>query len=183
MSFFFSSDLHLSHNKDFIYAARGFSSIEEHDKTIIDNINNSVREEDTLFLLGDLIVGDNNKGMEYLRSINCQDVRVILGNHDTPARVELYKSLPNFSVLGYSYLWKKGKKTFLLSHYPTLTQNMDDDKKPWQKVWNICGHSHTKQLWDPITGSYHVELDTNLCCPVSYEELVVNIREKRGKYD
>ena len=36
---YFSSDLHFSHNKDFIYKARGFTSIEEHDEEIIKRFN------------------------------------------------------------------------------------------------------------------------------------------------
>ena len=38
----FSSDLHLGHQKEFLYVPRGFSSIEEHDEAIIDNINEVV---------------------------------------------------------------------------------------------------------------------------------------------
>ena len=54
-----SSDLHLGHQKEFLYVPRGFSSIEEHDEAIIDNINEVVAPEDTLYLLGDLMLGDN----------------------------------------------------------------------------------------------------------------------------
>ena len=100
MSIFITSDLHFGHNRDFLYEPRGFSSIEEHDAAIIKNINETVAKDDTLFILGDLMMNDNEHGIEMLKQINCEDVRVIIGNHDTPARIELYKALPHFTVVG-----------------------------------------------------------------------------------
>ena len=176
MNVFFSSDLHWGHQRGFLYEPRGFPSIEEHDEAILNNINKLVRPQDTLFVLGDLMLNDNEKGMEYLRAIKCNNVRVILGNHDSQTRQELYQSLPNFSVLGYAYPFVYKKKNFMLSHYPMLTQNMDDDKKPWQKTWNLCGHSHTKNKFDPITHSIHVELDAWDNKPVEIEQILELIR-------
>ena len=43
---FFTSDLHLNHNKGFIYEPRGFSNCHEHSLGIIDNINQVVKEDD-----------------------------------------------------------------------------------------------------------------------------------------
>lgn len=178
MSIWLSSDFHFCHNQPFLYEPRGFSSIEEHDETILSNINELVRPEDTLFVLGDLILNDNEKGMEYLRAIKCNDIRVICGNHDTQTRIGLYQFLPNFSILGYAYPFIYKKKKFILSHYPMLTQNMDDGKKPWQKTWNLCGHSHTKNKFDPITHSVHVELDAWNNKSVEIEQILELIRDE-----
>ena len=43
----------VSHNRGFLYEPRGFSSIEEHDATIIENWNKIVKHNDCVFLLGD----------------------------------------------------------------------------------------------------------------------------------
>lgn len=59
----FSSDLHFGHNKDFIYQARGFNSIEEHDKAIVDNWNSIVDEDDDVYLLGDLMLNSDDAGI------------------------------------------------------------------------------------------------------------------------
>lgn len=56
---YFSSDLHLNHDKAFIYEACGFSSIQEHDETIIERFNSIVTERDDLYLLGDLMLGND----------------------------------------------------------------------------------------------------------------------------
>ena len=172
----FSSDLHAGHQRDFLYVPRGFSSIEEHDEAIIDNINEVVAPEDTLYLLGDLMLGDNEEGARKLRQIQCKDIRVIRGNHDTDTRVRLYEYSLGYQMLGYAAPAKFNGKNFMLSHYPMLTQNMDDDKKTWQKTWNLCGHSHTKNKFDPITHSIHVELDAWDNKPVEIEQILELIR-------
>ena len=59
---YFTSDLHFNHNKNFIYESRGFKSIEEHDKEIIKNWNNIIKDNDDVYILGDLMLGDNEYG-------------------------------------------------------------------------------------------------------------------------
>ena len=181
MNIYITSDLHFGHNQPFLYEPRGFRSIEEHDKVIIANINEVVNEEDTLYILGDLMLNDTAYGMECLKQIKCQDIRIILGNHDTSARIELYKTLSNVSVADFATLLKYKKWNFMLSHYPMLTTNLDDDKKPFCRVWNCCGHSHTKEVIDPITKSIHCELDAWENYPVNLDvikELIKEIQEK-----
>ena len=77
------------------------------------------------------MLNDTVYGMECLKQIKCQDIRIIIGNHDTNSRIELYKTLPNICVIGYAALIKHKKWNFMLSHYPMATTNFDDDKKPF----------------------------------------------------
>ena len=51
---YFTSDLHIGHDKSFIWQARGFNSIEEHDTQILLRWNATVSPEDTVYILGDL---------------------------------------------------------------------------------------------------------------------------------
>ena len=53
------SDTHFNHNKDFVYKARGFNSIEEMNEKIIENWNSVVTDEDTIYVLGDVIMGED----------------------------------------------------------------------------------------------------------------------------
>ena len=123
------------------------------------------------------MLNDTAYGMECLKQIKCQDIHIILGNHDTSARIELYKTLPNVSVADFATLLKYKKWNFMLSHYPMLTTNLDDDKKPFCRVWNCCGHSHTKEIIDPITKSIHCELDAWENYPVSLDVIKELIKE------
>ena len=64
---YFTSDLHLDHNKDFIYKERGFDNIGSHDIAILKNWNSVVTPDDIVYVLGDLMLGDNSAGMSILK--------------------------------------------------------------------------------------------------------------------
>lgn len=174
---YITSDLHLGHNQPFVYEPRGFSSIEEHDAAIIENINKVVGENDILYILGDLMLNDNENGINHLKQINCRNIFIVRGNHDTNSRLELYAALPNFTVLGHAELIKHKKWNFMLSHYPMATSNLDDEKKPFCRVWNCCGHSHTNEKFDKLTNSIHCELDAWNNYPVEIEQIRELIKE------
>ena len=66
---YITSDLHLGHNKDFLYTPRGFSSIEEHDKAIVENYNSIVQDDDEVYILGDVMLNDNESTHELVKSL------------------------------------------------------------------------------------------------------------------
>ena len=87
---YFSSDLHFNHNKDFLYKPRGFDSIDAMNMAVVSNWNSVVTNEDDVYILGDLMLGDNEAGISLLKMLNGK-LHIILGNHDTESRRELYK--------------------------------------------------------------------------------------------
>ena len=56
---YFTSDLHIGHDRDFIWKERGFSSVEKHNEEILKRWNEVVKPEDTVYILGDLAMGQN----------------------------------------------------------------------------------------------------------------------------
>ena len=138
-----TSDLHLGHDKPFIWEARGFDSVQEMNQTIIKNLQKTItKPTDELYICGDVTLGEINR--ELLWQIPGR-VHVILGNHDTDARTQVYKDL-GWSVsfgerIKYTDGTQKGQMSFLLTHYPTLTANPGD--RPNQCVVNISGHTHS----------------------------------------
>lgn len=180
MNYYFTSDLHFCHDKDFIYGPRGFKSVEEHDDIIINNINSVVQPDDVLFILGDIMLNNNDKGLKYLNRINCEKVNIIFGNHDTISRQGLYYHETDCFVLGYAHLFQYNSYHFMLSHYPTLTDNNDSDKPLKRRVINLCGHTHTKDKfvdWDKGL-IYHVELDAHNNYPVHIDQIIKDIQNK-----
>ena len=174
---FFTSDLHLNHNKGFIYEPRGFSNCHEHSLGIIDNINQVVKEDDELYILGDVMLEDDEKGLYYFNRIKCHNIHIILGNHDSDKRIEIFKSLDNVKELCFATRIKLKKWTFYLSHYPANTCN-DADKKNSAIVFNLCGHTHTKDRFIEMrrgTMSYHVELDCHDNYPISIQDIKQDI--------
>lgn len=169
---YFTSDLHFGHDKDFIYSPRGFKSVYEMNETLVKNWNEVVEHGDTVYVLGDSLMGVSEKNISYMHQLK-GDIKIILGNHDSAPRIELYKNSYNMEVLGYSTPLKIGKQMFFISHYPTLCAN--DSKK----IVNLCGHLHTKNKFLQIKdGIYHVEVDAHGCYPISIESIRKDLRYK-----
>ena len=178
-----SSDLHLGHSKNFIYEPRGFESVQEHDETIIKNWNELVSPDDDVYLLGDLMLNDNEHGMKCLGRLNGR-LHLIRGNHDSDERWKLYADSWNVVELcGWATQLRISKQSIFLSHYPTITSNCDVEKPLKARVLNLCGHSHTKDPfadWDKGL-IFHCEMDSNNCKPWNYEDIIKKVKEKIGE--
>ena len=172
----FTSDTHFGHQKEFLWSPRGFNSIEEHDEAIIRNWNEVVGPNDDVYHLGDVMLNDNEHGLECLKKLNGK-IHLILGNHCTDTRIELYKTCPNIVSIDYAKEIKIGKYYFFLCHYPTCVGNFDDNKK----IWCLCGHSHTQDKFiDMDKKSYHVELDCHNNKPIEISEIIKDINQYKN---
>ena len=178
---YLTSDLHFGHNKEFLYKPRGFSSIEEHDQTIVKNWNSIVEDDDIVIMLGDLMLMDNEHGINCLRSLKGNKY-YIRGNHDTDNRVELYNRPEegNLRYLGFAFLLNYRKYHFYLSHYPTLTTNFDDNGSLKKRTLNLFGHTHSKEEFfdENNPGMYNVAMDAHNCYPVSIEDIITKMEKK-----
>ena len=70
MAIFLTSDWHFNHDKTFIYEPRNFSTKEEHNLAIITLHNEVVSPDDDVYVLGDLMLGDNKEGIELIKKMN-----------------------------------------------------------------------------------------------------------------
>lgn len=172
----FVGDTHLGHDKDFIWANRGFASVQEHDTKIIENWNKYIAPEDEVYHLGDVMLGNDKHGLECLKQLNGH-IHLIRGNHDTDNRVELFKQCENIVEIVYATELKYKKYYFFLSHYPAVTANYDDDK-PWAKhLMNIHAHTHQREavLYD-TPYRFCVSLDATDNKPVDIEYIISALR-------
>ena len=176
---FFTSDPHLGHDKDFVYDARGFETIEEMNAEIIRRWNATVFPDDDVYILGDLTLGDIEEGIRLIGKLNGY-LHIIRGNHDTDKKVERYLELPNVVSVQYADVLKYGKAVFWLGHYPTITANYDDDK-PWaQHVVCLFGHTHQEQpFYNNNPYMYNVGMDAHDCTPISIDAIIADIRKKK----
>ena len=174
---FATSDLHFCHNREFIWGARGFKSIEEHDAEIIKRWNEVVTAEDDVYILGDLMLGDNAHGIHCLSQLNGK-LHILTGNHCTSARQKLYHTLENMvEFCGYATTIKYKKKQLYLSHYPTITSNMEAN--PHQAVFNLYGHTHqTTNFYNGQPFMYHVGVDSHNCYPVLLDDVITEIKNE-----
>ena len=106
MNIWISSDYHFNHDKEFIWKARGFESVEEMNETIVKKNNECVAPEDTLIICGDLMLGGADKLEEGLALLNRMNglKLVVGGNHDTPNRREAYlrTGIPVFDAYAFT---------------------------------------------------------------------------------
>ena len=182
MAIYVTSDLHFCHNRPFLYEPRGFISIQEMNDAIIRNWNQVVSDDDLVFILGDIMLNDNELGCKFFNQLKGDKV-IILGNHDTDNRKELYRHLRGVNGLRsikYADQIKYNGYNFYLSHYPTLTSR-PDIKRPLNKILiNLCGHIHTKDRFEDWDKGYiyHCELDAHNMYPVLIDNIIKDIEEK-----
>ncbi len=170
------SDPHFCHNKPFLYEPRGFSSIEEMNETIIQNWNEVVQDEDTVYLLGDLMLDDKDGGICCLKQLRGH-IHAAIGNHDSNNKIELYKSCPNIEeiTMGYRLIYRK--YIFILSHYPTLVANFED--KTTRKIWNIHGHDHDfSHFHSNLPHCFDVCPEANQNYPIHIDTIIELIRKE-----
>ena len=175
-----TSDLHFCHDRDFVYGSRGFASCAEMNEAIVKNWNKLIKWDDEVYVLGDLMLKDDKLGMYYWNQLVGKK-HVILGNHDTDARIELYKQSHDTVVEGHAMKLKYDHNTFMLSHYAMLVGDKHEEDKPLKNcVISLCGHVHTEdKFYDWDKGLiYHVELDAHENKPVSIEQIIEDIRKK-----
>lgn len=170
-----TSDLHINHNKEFIYKARGFNSIEEMNEAIVENWNSVVGKDDIVYCLGDVSMGETkkNNSLKLINQLNGHII-LIIGNHDTDNRLDLYRECRNIESIEYAFRFRKGKRTYWLSHYPTITANSGKEKP----VWCLSGHTHSKEKFDDnYYYNYNVGLDAHDMFPVSFSQVEKDIKE------
>ena len=167
-----SSDLHLGHNKSFIYESRGFLSIEEMNNNIIKNFNNIITNDDDLYLLGDTILGNLQDSINFFNQLNGK-IHLIWGNHCTDLRKKTLSSCPHvIEIIGFAGMLHYKKYHFYLSHFPALTTNFDDCIKPLhQRTLCLAGHTHSQIKFEPCN-SYNVAVDAHNCHPISIDEII-----------
>lgn len=178
---YFTSDLHLGHDQEFIWGARGFNSVAEMNEKIISRWNSRITKDDDIYVLGDLVMG-GVENVELLKQLNGK-IHIIYGNHDGPKKREAYAELENVVECGWANMIKYKKYNFYLSHYPTITDNEDIGEivSPKECVINLFGHTHQfSDFYDTNDGynfrMYHVGVDSHDCFPVPIDEVIEEIK-------
>lgn len=87
----FSADSHLGHANIIRYCNRPFTSVQQMDDAIIENINAAVAPNDVLYVLGDFAFSKDKRTwpetwMAYRERIKCSTIILVLGNHDPHTR-------------------------------------------------------------------------------------------------
>lgn len=115
-----------------------FSSIEEHDQTIIRNHNEIVQPEDRVYLLGDVVI---NRRSRFILGQLTGRIVLVKGNHDI---FKIQDYLPYVDDIRSCVVQKDqdGEKV-ILSHIPIHPDSVG------RFGTNIHGHLHLNKINDP----------------------------------
>lgn len=174
---FFTSDTHFNHDREFVYSPRGFKTIQEMNGTLVKNWNETVGNDDDIYVLGDFFLGtDFNYIQEVLNKLNGR-IHLVTGNHDTPSKITEYTSWNNIVEIADALRIRYKKREFFLCHYPVLTASLEQD--PDKAVINLFGHTHSKdKFYEDRPYMYNVTVDANDNKPVEIEEILTAFNDK-----
>mgnify|MGYP002507806356 CR=1 FL=1 len=165
---YFIADPHYKHDAEFVYKRCGCNSIDEYDEYLLDGINYYVKEDDTLYILGDVAWMNP---FEFLKKIKCKHIFVVKGNHDKelyaqnnknliPKKVTLLETLVDINIK-----YEEENYPITLCHYPMVSWN-----KSHYGSWLIYGHVHHNVF--PFTGKMiDVAPCTGHIYPYSFSEI------------
>lgn len=133
---FYISDTHFGHSNIIRFDFRPFNSIEEMEEKIVENWNNIVTPQDTVYILGDFIW--SRKEEEWIRILDRLTGNKVLirGNHDLRNMSATLKS--KFAdIKPYKEITDNGKHV-VMSHYPILLHKAAYNPD----CYMLCGHVH-----------------------------------------
>lgn len=178
MTIYFTSDLHLGHERIIELCNRPFVDVGHMNQTIVDNWNDIVESDDTVFVLGDVALGRIDDSLALITQLKGHKL-LVPGNHDRcwsghkrvrPADIVRYRNV-GFTILdnvSYFQRWK-------LCHFPTTGDSYTDDRFPEfrpqlaENEWLIHGHVHN--MWQMHKNQINVGVDVWNFSPVSEQQL------------
>ena len=180
---FLTSDWHFLHDREFVWKVRGFDSVNAMNEAIIERHNAVVSSDDDVYVLGDLSLGGGgNEVLEaaqrLIERLNGR-IHIVLGNHDTPKRIEMYQKCANVvEVCGYAAMLRYKGYHFYLSHFPTLTSNLEKETLK-QCTINLFGHTHqSSNFHEDRPYMYHTGCDSHNCSPVLLDDAIEEMKAK-----
>jgi len=195
------ADLHLGHDKEFLWKPRGFNSVEEHDLAIKQRWQSNLNDDSIIFILGDIMFGHkaDERLDKFFDEVPFNKIYLMGGNHHAGYKQLIQRTncdgeywvdslnsdkcvqfIPNYIE---AYV---NNKFYVMSHYAILSAN-GQGKDNFGGM--IHGHSHgnlykndyAKQIYNGKVIDVGVE---NVQSPMSFYDLGKFMNEKDNKsYD
>ena len=116
---YFISDLHLGHENIIKLTKRPFATIEEMNEVLINNWNKVVKEEDDVYIIGDLFYKSKDNIEDILSKLKGNKY-LILGNHDKEW-IDKIDHNKYFKVVTELLTFDDGQRKVTLCHYPMVS--------------------------------------------------------------
>lgn len=187
---YFTSDGHTGHERILeLGEGRPFKSISHMHSTLVANHNAVVTDEDEVYFLGDIALGDIEKSLTVYQGMVGKKF-LIPGNHDrnfsghSKNYIEKHQGLYEkygFTVLDETISMELGGHEVILSHFPYTEKIYNKDGRDKfaknRPVDNglalIHGHTHQRNQWKQENNRmFHVGVDSNKFTPVSETTII-----------
>ena len=199
MSVLFTSDLHLGHANIILTCGRNLegcgenlATVDEMNDFLIRKWNEKVKEDDIVYILGDLSYRSSISVKTYLKQLKGRK-HLIVGNHDFQWQKNIANINDYFESVSDMKVIRLGEKLITLCHYPLLEWNGSRRAKNQHTSisWLIHGHIHNSRdnvfeyIRDNLPCALNCGVDINGFEPVTFEELLTNNNKwyGRSKYD
>lgn len=139
---FFISDLHFGHKNILSFDNRPFSSIEEHDKFLINSWNNKVGIDDDVWILGDISWHNPTKTIEIFNQLNGIK-HLCKGNHDSKLLKNRQVQNLFVEICDYKEIQIENDVGIVICHYPIPCYN-----NHFYGWYHLYGHVHSSFEWN-----------------------------------
>lgn len=177
------ADLHLGHEAtctrfklaDGVTPLRPFANSDEMDEEIVKRWNETVRDYDKIYVLGDVVI--NQKNLHTLGRLRGKK-RLIPGNHDIFKMEEYLKYFDD--VHGYK-VWVDD---FIMSHIPLHPDSISKRFKA-----NVHGHYHAHRVMTKTRAGERIDprylcvsVEQTNFTPISFDEVRARIKQQRDEH-
>lgn len=162
---FFTSDWHFFHKQIIGYCNRPFKDEKEMRQVLINNYNETVKKDDTCFVIGDVAMLGTSQ-WEHLKGVIQQlngTKHLIFGNHDD-FKWQRYVDIGFTTV--HSALWlREDNVDIVMAHDPSVYCTLNPD------TVLLCGHIHTLFKSLPDQNVVNVGVDMWDYKPVNIDQI------------
>lgn len=178
----YTSDLHFGHKRIIELCNRPFRDVTEMDHTIMRNWNSVVHDEDTVYILGDLAMGNIKESLNRVKMLKGKKI-LVPGNHDRvhpcypqkAAKAEEMRRMYEDAGLTIAPLEVTAVPGWKLCHFPVSGDHTAEER--YQEYlptvdegqWLVHGHVHN--LWRVKDKQTNVGVDVWNFYPVVEDNL------------
>ena len=180
---YYTADLHIGHANIITYCDRPFHDVDAMDEAIVDMWNDTVTDDDEIWVLGDLALGARPGPMGLASLLRGRKI-LVPGNHDTCWKKKKVAASANkiYYDAGFELVHQPDPVTLagqrvLRSHFPFLVPDSDQRYPDFRPVdhgeWLLHGHIHNQ--WRQRGRMINVGLDAwggQLVTEAQLEELI-----------
>lgn len=165
---YYIADLHFGHERVIQFSERPFESLEEMDRILLESWRAVVKDEDEVYILGDLIYKSDDPE-KYLKQLTGH-LHLIRGNHDKyikkPECQKYFESVDDTKTIA-----DEGRRVFM-SHYPHA-----EWPGYYRNAIHLFGHIHNRQndayfIMQKLPNCYNVGADVIGYAPRTLSQII-----------